>query len=87
MSGRELHIEWSHDEHECEACGVSYSIGAVVTLDGEMVIDKPASAYCWDSVSVSEYDILQALCSHLDIHVSEGSTDWGSTEQSRLQTT
>ena len=48
MSKKILNIEWSHDEHDCEDCGSSYSTGAHVTFDGEVLVDKKAIAHCYN---------------------------------------
>ena len=43
-----LVIEWSNDEYDCEDCGLSSSTGAVATLDGEVIVNIPALAHCYD---------------------------------------
>ena len=68
---KKLSIDWSYDEHECETCGCSYSEGAVVKLDDEIILDFPAHAHCFSMVNVGYEDILKSLCEHLNIKIED----------------
>lgn len=70
-----LKIEWSNDVYDCEDCGTSYSDGAIVKLDNEVILNAPASAHCMGSVNVDYVHILIALCRKLNISIEEINND------------
>ena len=50
-------IEWLEDTYECEDCGMSWAEGAIVKLDGEIILEMLPVAHCyggkhWDQVEV-----------------------------------
>lgn len=66
-----LEINWSYDEHDCETCGSSWSEGAVVTLDGTEILNKPANAHCLSNTYVTREDIFEAALKHLGVEIIE----------------
>ncbi len=57
-------IEWLSDVHDCETCGASYAGGAVVRVDGEVVIDLKPHAACFDGNDWSEEEIYRRIFAH-----------------------
>ena len=70
-----LKIEWSNDEYNCDTCGTSYSTGAVVTYNDNIILNIPASAHCFHSFNINYSHILAILLKHLDIEVEEINED------------
>ena len=66
-----VQIQWSEDTHECDTCGCSWATGAVVTVDGRVVMNKPALASCWNSIDVDVVDVYKAIIEHLGCEVTE----------------
>lgn len=64
-----LEIEWSTDKCNCETCGTTWSTGAVVKYNGEIILNEPANASCFESVDIDEDNVLRALCNELNIDV------------------
>lgn len=64
-----LEIEWSYDSSDCETCGWTTSTGCVVRLNGEMILNEPANAWCQGATYIEEGHILDALCRKLNIRV------------------
>ena len=54
----EIRIETEYGTHECETCGVTYSYGGRVWIDGRIVLSREPSAYCYGSPSFDEADLL-----------------------------
>ena len=67
----ELAITWLHDGHECETCGPSYALGAVVTLNGETLLELQPSAHCYDGSSWDHTDIYRMILEKLGYKVEE----------------
>lgn len=60
-----IQIEWLSDYSDCDTCGMNYSDGARVTLDGKELLNLVPHASCyggdhWDERTVYEL-ILQEL--------------------------
>lgn len=53
-----IRIETDDDSHDCETCGGSYADGGKVYVDDVLVIDKPASAHCFNGTSFDEGELL-----------------------------
>jgi hypothetical protein len=53
-----VEIEVLTDSHDCETCGCSWAEGGVVYVDGVEVLVRKPSAYCYNSPSFSESDLL-----------------------------
>jgi len=67
----EIRIEWRFDESDCETCGMSWSDGADVYIDGELAFQKAPIAHCYAGESFSPEDILRAIIFHLGHTVVE----------------
>lgn len=66
-----VEIQWSEDENDCETCGGRWSRGAVVKVDGETVLDKPAYAHFCNNVIVDESEVYKAILKHIGCEVIE----------------
>lgn len=53
-----IEITTDSDSFECDCCGVNYADGGEVTIDGELVLSRPASASCVGSESWTEAELL-----------------------------
>lgn len=53
-----IDIVTNSDVNDCETCGVSFAEGGSVTIDGNLIVDLPAIAHCFDGQSFSEGDLL-----------------------------
>ncbi|MTH94852.1 hypothetical protein [Roseibium sp. RKSG952] len=53
-----IRIETDDDTHDCEICGGSYAYGGMVFVDDVLVVDKPASAHCFNGSSYNEGELL-----------------------------
>lgn len=56
-----IEIQWLEDSYECEDCGTSWATGAVVTFDGEVVIDKPPLAHCYGGSSIDPEQVYKEI--------------------------
>lgn len=72
-----IEIEWISDSTDCETCGGSYAEGAVVKIDGEVVIDMTPCAACYDGTSFTSEEVYKALLTHLGHEVEESSSNTG----------
>lgn len=66
-----VEIQWSEDEFDCETCGGIYARGAVVQLDGKIILDKPAIAACFGSQEVDDIEVYQVILKNLGCEVIE----------------
>ena len=57
------------DTHECETCGSSWADGGIVYVDSKEVLRREPSAYCYDTPSFSESDLLVMALKKLGIEV------------------
>lgn len=48
---RQLEVTLLEDHHDCETCGSSFAQGALVRLNGEVVVDRTPCAHCFGSNS------------------------------------
>jgi len=64
-------IEWLSDDHDCETCGSSWAEGAVVKLNGEVILNLSPCAHCYDSTSYSQDQVYRAILDHLGYAVAE----------------
>lgn len=53
-----IELRHSHDEYDCEVCGISYTYGLEVFVDGKLVAEEKALACC---TSESEYRSLESV--------------------------
>ena len=72
-----IDINWISDVTDCETCGSSYAEGAVVSFDGEVVIDMTPAAACYDGVSFDSSEVYQAILEKLGHTVSTETTETG----------
>jgi hypothetical protein len=64
-----IDINIMSDIHECETCGSSWSEGGTVYVDDELILERLPSAYCYDSPSFNESDLLVMALKKIGIHV------------------
>lgn len=66
-----IEITTDSDSHDCETCGSNWASGGTVTVDGEVVIDRPAEAACFGGSSFDEADLLVLALHKLghEVHV------------------
>lgn len=65
-----LTFEWLQDSHDCETCGLSWSEGAVVRLNGQVLVDRTPCATCFGSKSYSSDEVHLAVLSALGLEVA-----------------
>lgn len=64
-----IEIITTEDDHYCETCGPSYASGGTVHIDGKLVLERIPSAYCYDSTSFYESDLLVMALKKVGIDV------------------
>lgn len=72
-----IKIEWLYDVYECEICGDSYAEGALVLLDGEVIIHEEAIAHCFGGNNVTSFEIYEKILNHLGYKVEVADEDCG----------
>lgn len=60
---RQLEVTLLEDHHDCETCGSAFAQGALVRLNGEVVVDRTPCAHCFGDKS---YPLDQVLCEALE---------------------
>jgi len=71
-----LKIDWRGDTHDCDTCGTSHALGALVTLDGEAIVDVTPVAHCYAGTSdVELVGILLIALQKLGVQVIDGEND------------
>lgn len=65
-----IKIEWLDDSSNCETCGMSYAEGAIVSFDGEVVIELVPHAACYDGNSYSEDQVYRKIIEQLGHEVT-----------------
>jgi len=73
MTGKRnvIHIKWTSDEYDCDTCGPSYADGAIVTLDGEEILELTPAAYCYDGSHYERSEVFAELRQNLGYKLSE----------------
>jgi hypothetical protein len=80
-----IEITTDSDSCECDCCGMSYADGGEVTIDGELVLSRPASASCVGSESWTEGELLvmalkklghEVIVDDQPFHVSRHDTEY-----------
>ena len=58
-----IEIEWLSDSNDCDqaGCGGGYATGAIVKLNGEVILELIPVARCWDSDSWDVYEVYRQL--------------------------
>lgn len=64
-----IEISTNYDSWDCETCGYDYAQGGTVKIDGNVVIDLPAQAHCFDGQDFSEDDLLVMALHKIGIEV------------------
>lgn len=69
----DIHIKWMMDDHDCDSCGSSYAEGAIVSIDGMIMIglDLEPVAHCYDSTSYSREQVYRKILEYLGHTVHE----------------
>ncbi len=67
-----IEIEWLSDSVDCETCGGNWAEGAIVKVDGEVVLDLSPAAACCSAVSYSETEVWTKVLEHLGHEVEAG---------------
>lgn len=77
-----IEITWISDSTDCETCGSSWAEGAIVKIDGIVVLDFTPVAACYDGSSYMPEFIYQKLFSYLghesienNLHIGNDSSD------------
>ncbi len=64
-----IHVEALSDSHDCETCGGDFASGYVISVDGDIVVDKTPFAACYDGTHYEAdgywMEILELLQNHL----------------------
>lgn len=53
-----IEITTNSDYMECETCGGNWATSGTVHINGEMIIDIPASAHCFGGTNFNEDELL-----------------------------
>lgn len=70
-----IKIEWDYDESNCDTCGWNYSEGAIVTFDGEVVLELEANAGCTSMVSYTVAETYKQILEKLGHTIEEVDKD------------
>lgn len=65
-----IKITWLEDYHDCETCGSSYAVGAMVEM-GDMTISMQPVAHCYESQNHYPDDVYKFILSELGYEVEE----------------
>ncbi len=66
-----IEIEWTSDHHDCDTCGINSAYGAVVRMNGEVIIELIPEASCYGGTSYCEEDVFKIIFKHLGYEVKE----------------
>lgn len=72
MTQNIIHIEWLHDDWDCETCGWSWAEGARVTLNGETFLELIPSAHCFGGDHWSNDAVYLEIMKKLGYTITEG---------------
>ena len=65
-----LDITWLTNDYECEDCGCSSAYGALVTLDGDLLLHLEPSAHCFGGSSWDEEEVYRMVLEKLGYTIS-----------------
>lgn len=65
-----IYIEWLTDIQDCETCGSSWSEGAKVTHNGEVIVDLTPRAGCFGGDNYEPSEVYEAIIKHLGYDIS-----------------
>jgi hypothetical protein len=68
---KKITIEWLEDTYECEDCGMSWAEGAIVKLDGEVILEMLPLAHCYGGANYTKEDVYGAILVELGYDVEE----------------
>ncbi len=66
----QLEIEWLYDSYDCEVCGPSDAQGAIVRLDGKVVIELIPNAHCYSSETYDDNSVYATIFNMFNIELS-----------------
>lgn len=66
----QLEIEWLYDSYDCETCGPSDAQGAIVRLDGQVVIELLPHAHCYSSETYDNDSVYATIFNMFGIELS-----------------
>jgi hypothetical protein len=66
-----IEIEWIADYFDCETCGGAYADGAVVRMNGEVILELLPEASCYGGTSYEQEDVFKAIFKHLGYEVKD----------------
>lgn len=72
-----LEFEWLQDSHDCETCGFSCAEGAVVRLNGQVLLERQPCAGCFDDRSYSSDVVHHEVLLALGYEVTQHTADLG----------
>lgn len=70
-----LSFEWLQESHDCETCGPSWAAGALVLLNGQVLVDRTPCAACFDGRDYSPEQVYSAVLAALGYEVAQKHTD------------
>ncbi len=66
-----IEIEWTSKHHDCDTCGINSAYGAVVRMNGEVIIELIPEANCYGGTSFYEEDVFKIIFKHLGYKVKD----------------
>lgn len=70
-----LEIEWLYDSYECDTCGISDALGAIVRLNNAVIIELIPNAHCYSSTTYDESEIYATIFNVFDIDLEFTDTE------------
>ena len=64
-----IEIDWKTDEYECDTCGYCFADGAVVYLNGKVILDLTPHASCYDGDDYPSNEVYLRILDHLGYKV------------------
>lgn len=69
-----IKIKWMYDTHECDTCGSSYALGAIITMGNTTICMEPV-AHCYEGVDYTTDDVYKLILSELGYTVEDEDDD------------
>ena len=66
-----IKITWLEHHHDCETCGSSYAVGAIVHIADHKVMMMEPIAHCYNSENYYPEDVYKRILSELGYTVEE----------------
>lgn len=70
-----LEIEWLYDYYDCEDCGMSDALGAIVRLNGAVIAELVPQASCYSSTTYDESEVYATIFNILGIDLEFTDTE------------